>query len=129
MVQDIQYAVRMLLRSPSFAIISFLALALGIGVTTTIFGIVNGVLLRPLPVGNSHELVQVYTKDAKIGRWGGSYLNFRDFAKQNSVFSGMTAYAFAPMGLARGGETTNIFGQLVSGNYFSVLQVQPVLGR
>lgn len=129
MKQDIQYAVRMLLRSPSFAIISFLALALGIGVTTTIFGIVNNILLKPLPVGNSERLVQVYTKDAKIGRWGCSFLNFEDLAKQNSVFTGLTAYVFAPMGLARGGETTNIFGQLVSGNYFSVLEVQPTLGR
>ena len=129
MKQDLQYAVRMLLRSPSFAIISFLALALGIGVTTTIFGIVNNIILKPLPVGNSDRLVQIYTNDPKVGRWGGSFLNFQDLAKQNTVFSGMTAYVFAPMGLARGGETSNIFGQLVSGNYFSILEVQPTLGR
>ena len=96
---------------------------------TTIFGVVNSLMLRPLPVTNSERLVQMYTSDARIGQQPNSYLNFVDYRAQNTVFSGLVAYQFTPMGLTIGGETTNIFGQIVSGNYFSVLGVQPALGR
>ncbi len=120
----------MLVKSPGFSIVAFLAIALGLGVNTTIFGIVNTLLLRPLPVGHVDELVQVYTTDSHFtGKQSNSYLNFEDYAKQNTVFTGMSAYRFAVMGMTRGGETSNIFGQLVSGNYFDLLQIHPVLGR
>lgn len=129
MIGDIRYAVRMLLKSPAFLVVAFLAIALAIGVNTTIFGVVNTLLLRPLPVGHSKELVQIYTQDARNGRAPNSYLNYRDFAEENTVFSGMAAYQFVPLGFANGTETTNIFAQMVSGNYFSLLQVVPILGR
>ncbi len=129
MIGDIRYAVRMLLKSPAFLIVAFLAIALAIGVNTTIFGVVNTLLLRPLPVGHSEELVQIYTQDARNGRASNSYLNYRDFAEENTVFSGISAYQFVPLGFANGTETTNIFAQTVSGNYFSLLQVTPILGR
>ncbi|MGZ5553691.1 MAG: ABC transporter permease, partial [Chthoniobacterales bacterium] len=129
MIGDIRYAVRMLLKSPAFLVVAFLAIALAIGVNTTIFGVVNTLLLRPLPVGHPEQLVQIYTQDARNGRAGNSYLNYRDFAEENTVFTGLTAYQFVPMGFASGAETTNIFGQMVSGNYFSLLDVKPVLGR
>lgn len=129
MIGDLRFAVRMLIKSPGFTAVAFLAIALGIGVTTTIFGAVNSLLLRPLPVANPEELVQMYTADARIGRQPNSYLNYVDYAKQNTVFTGLAAYQFTPMGFTAAGETTNIFAQLVSGNYFSLLGIQPVLGR
>jgi predicted permease len=130
MIRDLRFALRMLVKSPGFSIVAFLAIALGLGVNTTIFGIVNTLLLRPLPVGHAEQLVQVYTTDTHFtGRQQNSYLNFLDYAKQNTVFSGMAAYRFALMGMTRGTETSNVFGQLVTGNYFDVLQVQPALGR
>ncbi|CAN5602639.1 ABC transporter permease [soil metagenome] len=129
MIGDLRFAFRMLVKSPSFALVAFFAIALGIGVTTTVFGVVNTLLLRPLPVGNPEELVQIYSVDARNGRAPNSYLNFLDYAKENTVFTGIAAYQFLPMGLSRSGETTNIFAQMVSGNYFSLLQVTPVLGR
>nr|MBA2431625.1 ABC transporter permease [Chthoniobacterales bacterium] len=129
MIGDLRFAFRMLVKSPSFALVAFFALALGIGVTTTIFSVVNTLLLRPLPVGDSHELVQIYGLDDRNGRAPNSYPNFLDYARENTVFTGIAAYQFLPMGLARGGETTNIVAQMVSGNYFSLLQVSPVLGR
>jgi len=120
----------MLIKAPGFSIVAFLAIALGLGVNTTIFGIVNTLLLRPLPVGHAEQLVQVYTTDTHFtGRQANSYLNFLDYAKQNAVFSGMSAYRFALMGMTRGNDSSNVFGQLVTGNYFDVLQVRPVLGR
>jgi len=129
MIQDIRYAARMLVKSPAFFVVAFLAIALGIGVNTTIFGVVNSLLLRPLPVGHSERLVQIYTLDARNGRAPNSYLNFLDFAEQNTVFTGISAYQFLPMGFSSAGETTNIYAQIVSGNYFSLLEVNPALGR
>ncbi|MDQ2918831.1 MAG: ABC transporter permease, partial [Verrucomicrobiota bacterium] len=129
MIGDIRYAVRMLLKSPAFLLVAFLAIALAIGVNTTIFGVVNTLLLRPLPVGHPKQLVQIYTQDARNGRAPNSYLNYRDLAEENSVFTGIAAYQFVPMGFANGAETTNIFAQMVSGNYFSLLDVTPTLGR
>jgi predicted permease len=130
MIRDLRFALRMLVKNPGFSIVAFLAIALGLGVNTTIFGIVNTLLLRPLPVGHVEQLVQVYTTDTHFtGRQANSYLNFLDYAKQNTVFSGMAAYRFALMGMTRGSDTSNVFGQLVTGNYFDVLKVQPVLGR
>src|SRR6266513_92163 len=130
MITDLRFAFRMLIKTPAFSIVAFLAIALGLGVNTTIFGIVNTLLLRPLPVGHANELVQVYTTDTHFtGKQANSYLNFLDYAKENTVFSGIAAYRFAVMGMTRGTETSNVIGQLVTGNYFDVLQVHTVLGR
>jgi macrolide transport system ATP-binding/permease protein len=130
MINDIRFAFRMLVKTPGFSIVAFLAIALGLGVNTSIFGIINTLVMRPLPVGHSEQLVQVYTKDPHIeGRSPTSYLNFIDYARENTVFSAMGAYTFSPMGLTRGTETSNVLGELVSGNYFDVLQVRLVLGR
>jgi hypothetical protein len=128
--RDLRYATRTLIRSPGFFAVAFLAIALGIGVNTTILGIVNTLLLRPLPIGHSDQVVQLFTSDTHFtGRNANSYLNFLDYQKQNTVFSGMAGYTFAAMGMTRGGETSNVLGQLVSGNYFDLLELRPFLGR
>jgi macrolide transport system ATP-binding/permease protein len=130
MINDIRFAFRMLIKSPGFSIAAFLAIALGLGVNTSVLGIVNTLLLQPLPIGHSDRVVQLFTRDAHIeGRSPVSYLNFVDYAKENTVFSGMAAYTFAAMGMTRGNETSNVLGLLVSGNYFDLLEVRPTLGR
>src|SRR5438477_2312669 len=130
MINDIRFAFRMLIKTPGFSIVAFLAIALGLGVNTSIFGIINTLVMRPLPVGHSEQLVQIYTKDPHIqGRSSTSYLNFIDYARENTVFAAMAGYAPAPMGLTRGNETLNVLGELVSGNFFDLLEVSPALGR
>jgi macrolide transport system ATP-binding/permease protein len=130
MITDIRFAFRMLIKYPAFSVVAFLAIVLGIGANTTVFGIVNALLLRPLPVGHADQLVKVFTTDSHIkGNEPMSYLNFQDFAKQNTAFTSMAAYTFANMGMTRGSETSNVAGLLVTGNYFDLLQVKPVLGR
>ena len=130
MIADLRFAVRMLIKYPAFSIVAFLALVLGIGANTTVFGIINALLLRPLPVGHSERVVKVFTTDNHIpGKLSMSYLNFQDYAKQNTAFSSMAAYTFAGMGMTRGTDTLNVVGLLVSGNYFDLLQVKPHLGR
>ena len=130
MIADIRFALRMLVKYPAFSIVAFLALVLGIGANTTVFGIINALLLRPLPVGRSKEVVKVFTTDNHIkGNQSTSYPNFQDYANQNTAFSSMAAYTFAGMGMNRGTDTLNVTGLLVSGNYFDLLQVKPALGR
>src|SRR5437667_326573 len=130
MIADLRFAVRMLIKYPAFSIVAFLAIVLGIGANTTVFGIVNTLLLRPLPVGHSDQVVKVFTTDNHIkGNQPTSYLNFQDFEKQNTAFTSMAAYTFAGMGMTRGSDTVNLTGLLVSGNYFDLLQVRPTLGR
>lgn len=128
--RDLSYAARTLIRSPGFLVVTFIAIALGIGVNTTILGIVNALLLRPLAIGHSDRVVQVFTTDSHFsGRNQNSYLNFLDYRKQNTVFTGMAGYSFAVAGMTRGGETSNVLGQMVSGNYFELLELAPFLGR
>jgi predicted permease len=130
MISDLRFAIRMLIKYPAFSIVAFLALVLGIGANTTVFGIINALLLRPLPVGHAEEVVKVFTTDNHIkGNQSTSYLNFQDFAKQSTAFTSMAAYTFAGMGMTRGTDTLNVGGLLVTGNYFDLLQVKPVLGR
>lgn len=130
MINDLRFAVRMLIKYPAFSIVAFLALVLGIGANTTVFGIINALVLRPLPVGHSEEVVKVFTTDNHIkGNQSTSYLNFQDYEKQNTAFTSMAAYTFVGAGMTRGSETLNVNGLLVSGNYFDLLQVKPSLGR
>ena len=130
MINDLRFAVRMLIKYPAFSIVAFLALVLGIGANTTVFGIINALVLRSLPVGHSEEVVKVFTTDNHIkGNQSTSYLNFQDYEKQNTAFTSMAAYTFAGVGMTRGSDTLNVGGLLVTGNYFDLLQVKPSLGR
>jgi macrolide transport system ATP-binding/permease protein len=133
--QDVRYSVRTVRKNPGFAIVAVLALALGIGVNTGIFTILNAIALRPLPVADAGKVVSVYQSfRGKISRntYGSisyfsypEYLNYRD---NNHVFSGLAASANAPASLG-GAEARRVEGQIVSCNFFSVLGRRPVLGR
>jgi putative ABC transport system permease protein len=134
--QDIRYALRMILKNPAFSAIAMLSLALGIGANTTIFTVVNAVLLNPLPVRDISRLVQMDTVDTKTmvtqanaTKLGMSYPNFQDYEKENQVFTGLTCISGGPLTLSGGAEPKQIQGQLVSANYFDVLGVQPSVGR
>jgi len=128
--QDVRYGVKMLLASPGFTAVAVLSLALGIGANTAIFSLINAVLLEPLPVEDPASLVSVSTTDQRNpGNHPLSHLNFKDLRAENDVFSGMTAIAFAAVNYSTSGESEQIFVQIVSSNYFSVLGVSPTLGR
>jgi len=137
--QDLRYGVRMLRQRPGFTVVALLALALGIGVNTTIFSAVNGFVLRPLPVKQPEEVVQVFWGSQREGEvWNNfSYPNFVDLREQNKSFSGLFAWQMLSVAISdsagRAAEGNNrsdiIWGETVSGNYFDVLGVQPMLGR
>lgn len=136
MRQDIRYAIRMILKNPGFSAIAALSLALGIGANTTIFTVVNAILLHPLAVKDIPTLVQVDTVDSKTmvtqahaEKLGMSYANFEDYARLNQVFSGLAALSGNPLTWSGGAEPKQLNGLLVSANYFHVLGVQPHAGR
>ena len=113
--------------------VAVLSLALGIGANTTIFTVVNAVLLNPLPVTDSSRLVSVFTTDERAGPFGAyaqmSRPNFEDMRAKNDTFEGMIAAAFTPMNLSGRGEPEQVVGQIVTGDYFDVLGAPMALGR
>jgi macrolide transport system ATP-binding/permease protein len=135
--QDICYAVRILTKNPGFAAVAVLSLALGIGANTTIFTIVNAILLNPLPVKEISRLVEADTIDSKTlvttantTKLGMSYPNFQDYARENKVFVGLGCFVGPfPLTWSSGMEPRQIFGQMVSANYFEILGLRPVSGR
>jgi len=135
--QDVRFAVRMLIKSPGFSATAILSLALGIGANTTIFTVLNAILLRPLAVKDIPRLAQVDTVDnktrvttASTTKLGMSYPNFQDYARENQVFSGLACYVGPfPFTWSGGTEPRQVLGQMVSANYFEVLGLSPVWGR
>lgn len=129
--QDFRYALRTLRRSPGFALVAVLTLALGVGANTTIFSVVNAVLLRPpAQVREPGRLVQVYTSDYSGPRYGASsYADYLDFRDGATGLEGLAAFAPSPINFSTGGSASRVWGEEVSANYFSVLGVAPVLGR
>ena len=135
--QDIRYALRMLAKNPGFAAVAVVSLALGIGANTTIFTVVNAILLNPLPVKDIAHLVEVDTIDSKTlvtaantTKLGMSYPNFRDYARENQVFAGLGCFVGPlPLTWSGGPEPKQIFGQMVSANYFEILGLRPASGR
>jgi len=135
--QDIRYALRMLTKNPGFAAVAVLSLALGIGANTTIFTVVNAILLNPLPVKDIAHLAQVDTVDSKTlvttantTKLGMSYPNYQDYARENQVFAGLGCFVGPlPLTWSSGTEPKQVFGQMVSANYFEILGLRPVSGR
>ncbi|HEY9427461.1 MAG TPA: ABC transporter permease, partial [Gemmatimonadaceae bacterium] len=128
---DIRYALRTLRRSPAFTLAAVLTLALGIGANTTIFSVVSAVLLRPpAQVREPDRLVHVFTSDYSGPRYGASsYADYLDFREGAAGLSGLAAFAPSPLNFSTGGAASRVWGEEVSGDYFTVLGVVPALGR
>lgn len=130
LLHDLQYAVRQMIKSPGFATIAVLTLAIGIGANTTIFSVVNGVLLNPLPYPESNRLVTLFHNKPNFSKGSISYLNFLDWQRDNRCFEAMAAYRNAGgFTLTGAGEPENVRGEMVSAGFFELLGVTPVAGR
>src|ERR1700677_2389238 len=127
--QDLRYALRMLLKSPGFAAIAVLTLALGIGANTTLFSVVNGVLLNPLPYPHSEQLAAVYGSTPGFDQGPVVYLNFLDWQRDTQTFSSMAVYRNQDYNVTGTAEAERLAGYMISAGFFSTLGVQPVLGR
>jgi predicted permease len=125
---DLRYAVRTLARTPTFALMAIVSLALGIGANTVVFSVVNALVLKPLPVEQPERVVFVQ-RQSNRGHPSQSFPNYRDLRDRNRSFDGLIGYRIAPMNLENGGTPARTWGYLATGNYFDVLGVKPALGR
>jgi predicted permease len=134
MMNDIRYGLRQLIKNPGFTLIAVLTLALGIGANTAIFSVVNAVLLKPLPFAAPEQLVAIggidLTETVSPPRLSSMcYPDFFDFREQNRSFSSMAVYRDRTLALVDEKEAQSVRGQKVSGEFFDVLGIKPMLGR
>ena len=131
LLADLRYAVRVLRKTPVFTLAAIGTLALGIGANTTIFSLVQTVLLRPLPYQNPDQVVMVWEDATAAGfpRNTPAPGNYNDWRVMNRSFADMAATGFAFANLTGDGGPELVVGRRVTANFFSMLGVQPVLGR
>jgi predicted permease len=131
MIGDFKFALRQLLKAPAFTIAAAVVLALGIGVNTAVFSVVNTLFFAPPAYSKPHEMVQVFSQDKKDPKKfrGFSYPTYLDIRDQNTVFSDVMGFNVAFIGLGQKGDTRRAFSAIVTSNYFSVLGVQLARGR
>jgi predicted permease len=131
MINDFRFAFRQLWKSPSFTIAAVTVLALGIGVNTAIFSLVNVMVFQPPAYKQPAEIVQLFSQDKKDPKTyrAFSYPTYRDIQEQNTVFSGLLAHDDSLVGFGEKGNFRRAVVDIVSSNYFSVLGVLPAYGR
>jgi predicted permease len=130
LLKDIRYALRWMRRSPGFSAVAILSLGLGVGVNTAMFSLVDSLLFRPLPVSSPDTLVDVFTSSGDGDEYAtNSYQDFLDIKAQNTVFSDMLGYSPMMAPLSLGDRSRIALGQVVTSNHFTMLGIQPLLGR
>ncbi len=129
LLRDIKFAIRQLIRNPSFAVVAILVLALGIGASVAIFAFVNAALLEPLPYAGPNRLMSVSESSVESPRWPLSYPDFLDWQAQNKSFTSLDVYSWSGFLLRAGSGTEPIRAMRVSGGFFKTLGVHPMLGR
>lgn len=126
---DIRYALRVLVKNPGFSAVAVITLALGIGASTSIFSVVDAVLLRPLPYPNQQRILTVREQEPNGHRAHLADPNFLDFRAQNRTFSALAVFSSGPESLSGGREPMRATVAFVSQDFFRVLGVDPVRGR
>jgi predicted permease len=131
MIRDLKFAFRQLFKAPAFAISAITVLALGIGVNTAVFTLVNRLFFAPPAYAKPHEMVQLFSQDKKDPKKfrGFSYPTYLDIREQNTVFSDVMSFNLALVGIGQKGDTRRAFSAIVTSNYFSVLGVPLARGR
>ena len=129
MFQDIRYAVRWLRKNPGFTALSVLMLAVGIGVNTAMFSVINEVLLTPLPYPEADRLVWMNESGPEIANRWVSHRNFVDWRERNQAFESMSTFRGWYMNITGGDEPENINARMVTSDYFKVMRASPFMGR
>jgi len=125
-MQDLRFSLRQLRKSPGFTIAAVLTLMLAIGANAVVFGVMNGLVLRPLNVAQSESLYG--TQYGNNPTWQ-SYPNYRDLRDRNRSFEDLAGFNFAFVGFDTGRDPIAATGFATTGNYFDVLRIHPYLGR
>ncbi len=127
--QDLRYAIRMLAKSPAFTAIAILTLAIGIGANTALFSVVNGVLLNPLPYPHPEQLITVHESKPNFRTGSISYPNFLDWQKDNQTLAAIAVHRQSSFSLTGLGEAEQVNAEFITPDFFSILSVNPVVGR
>jgi len=125
--QDVRISLRVLRKSPGFTVAAVLTLALGIGANAVVFSVMNAVILHPLEVPQAQSLYMI--ERGKDHSGAQSYPDYADLRDRNRSFDGLAAYDITEAGLDTGSSPSRNWGELVSGNYFDVLNIEPYLGH
>ena len=126
-LQDLRHSLRILAKSPGFTVVAVLTLALAIGANAVVFGILNGLILRPLDVPRERSLYGIERESNRLPPQ--SYPDYLDLRDRNRSFDGLAAFNIAPAGLDTGENPTRVWAVEASGNYFDVLGIKPYIGR
>ena len=130
LLQDLRHAVRSFLKEPGFASVAALTLAIGIGANTAIFSVIDATLLRPLPFRNPDRLARLYETESAPGHYPFAGPDFIDWKAQNSTFQDMALFGWtADLNLSGEGRPERIRGAPTEANFFSLLGVDPIVGR
>ncbi len=129
LAQDLRYALRMLRKNPGFTFVTVFTLALGIGATTAIFGVVYGVLLRPLPYDKPDQIVRLWEVDERAHQMYFTDPNFEDLRSQGHSLQGLAEFGTGVESVSGGAEPTRTMVASVSQDFFPLIRVHPVLGR
>jgi putative ABC transport system permease protein len=128
---DFRYGFRTLIKNPAFSIVGILAVMLGTGANSAIFSVVNAILLRPLAFNEPERLVMVWGNNVKSGvpQYPLSVLDFLDYREHNQVFEELASFSYEDYNLSTGDDPEHVSGSIVSANFFSLVGVNPMLGR
>ena len=129
LIQDIRYGIKQLWKNKGLSIVAIVSLAIGIGANSAIFSLVNSILLRPRPVANPEQLVEIYTGYPDQPYHSASYPSYQELRDRNEVLSGLACYSIRQFKLDDGNQVEHIWGEPVSGNYFDLLGVPAFKGR
>src|SRR5262249_29687916 len=131
LIQDLRYAVRGLIKRPGFTIIAVMTLALGIGANSAIFSVVDGVLLRSLPLPDSQSLYAVHTGAASFNRYDGplSWPEYQDVVQQTRSFQNLGAWYDSDANLSEGARPERVTMRVVLPSLLPTLGVEPIRGR
>ena len=131
LVQDLRYGLRLLMRAPGFTLLAAGVLALGIGALAAVFSLVDALFFRPLPLDEAHNIVNVYgTTGGRLVSMDFSYPAYKYFRNHSRTLSGLAAhYSTSPLNVVVNSDSREVQGAVVSGNYFSLLRVSPLIGR
>src|SRR6478672_4247060 len=133
LARDVRYSLRAIKRTPLFAAVAILSLALGIGANTAIFTLMDQLMLRKLPVRDPDQLVVLYQRGAhngsNMGRWMHSYPIYQDFQQKAAPLAEVLCRRLTSASFSVDNQTERVEAEKVSGNYFSMLGITPALGR
>src|SRR5271163_475329 len=127
LLQDLRHAFRQLRKSPGFALTAVLTLTMAIGANVVVFGVLNALILHPLPMPEANRLYEIQQQEA--GDVAMSYPDFRDIRDRNQTFSGVTDIRFNRLGMEVDGVSHAVWGNEVTGDFFNIMGIKPLLGR